>query len=45
MSALGEHTLAVVHQFALRCYSEPYQLLRGDPRALWHALATVLGSY
>jgi len=43
MSALGESTLALVHRFALRCYSEPYELLRGDPRALLHSLATVLG--
>jgi flagellar biosynthesis protein FlhB len=43
MSALGEHTLEVAHQFALRCFSEPYELLRGDPRALLHALASVLG--
>ena len=43
MSLLGENTLGVVHKFALRCFSEPYELLRGDPRALLHALAGVLG--
>ncbi|HEU4576670.1 MAG TPA: EscU/YscU/HrcU family type III secretion system export apparatus switch protein [Polyangiaceae bacterium] len=42
LSALGKDSLALLEKFAIHCLSEPYQLLSGDPRALFHGLATTI---
>src|SRR6185295_6336517 len=42
LSALGTDILATLRKFAVPSYSEPYELLSGDPRALLHGVATTL---
>lgn len=42
LSALGKDAVALLEKFAVHCLSEPYELLSGDPRALFHGLATTL---
>jgi len=42
MSALGKNSVILLEKFAVHCLSEPYELVSGDPRALFHALATTL---
>jgi len=43
LAALGKTSLRTLNEFAVRCYSEPYQLLRGDPSELLQAVATTIG--
>jgi flagellar biosynthetic protein FlhB len=43
LSALGKDGVALLEKFAVHCLSEPYELLSGDPRALFHGLATTIG--
>jgi flagellar biosynthesis protein FlhB len=42
LAALGDDILGMVTQFAVRCYGEPYELIRGDPVYMVRALAGVL---
>src|SRR6476620_6739433 len=42
MSALGKNSVILLEKFAVHCLSEPYELVSGDPRSLFHALATTL---
>jgi flagellar biosynthetic protein FlhB len=41
MGALGTTITQQLQAFTARCFSEPYELLRGDPRALFHNVAGV----
>jgi len=41
MAALGKTITEQLQAFTARCFSEPYDLLRGDPRALFHNIAAV----
>lgn len=43
LAALGKSSLDTLRKFAVHCYSEPYELVRGDPRELLHAVATTIG--
>jgi flagellar biosynthesis protein FlhB len=43
LSMLGESIANDISAFAVRCFSEPYELLRGDPRAVLHKVAGVAG--
>lgn len=45
LAALGPDAMRMLHQFSLRCFTDPYDLTRGDPRALLHAVATTLGLF
>jgi flagellar biosynthesis protein FlhB len=44
LSAIGPNIAKLLGQFATRCYGEPYDLVRGDPKALLQAVATSLAS-
>jgi flagellar biosynthesis protein FlhB len=41
LAGLGEHISKELRTFTARCFSQPYELLRGDPTALLHHLAGV----
>lgn len=43
MVALGDDFVEVVETFTKHCYSEPFQLVRGDPAALGRALFSTIG--
>jgi flagellar biosynthesis protein FlhB len=43
LAGLGESITRKLADFTLRCFSEPYELLRGDPRAVFHNVAAVAG--
>lgn len=40
--ALGDGIVDQLRQFAVRCYGEPYDLVRGDPTALLQAVAAMV---
>lgn len=42
LAGFGEGMSRELHQFTARCLSEPYDLLRGDPTALLHAVSAVV---
>ena len=42
LAGLGEGMSRELHRFAARCFSEPYELLRGDPAAVFQAVATIV---
>src|SRR5688572_9465890 len=41
VAALGKTITEQIQSFTARCFSEPYELLRGDPRALFHNIAAI----
>jgi flagellar biosynthesis protein FlhB len=41
MAGLGKTITEQLQTFTARCFSEPYELLRGDPRALFHSVAAI----
>lgn len=41
IAGLGENMKRKLGAFASRCFSEPYELLRGDPTALFHSVGAV----
>ncbi len=43
LAGLGESITRKLADFTLRCFSQPYELLRGDPRAVFHNVAAVVG--
>jgi flagellar biosynthesis protein FlhB len=45
LAMLGPDAMRILHQFSVRCFTDPYDLTRGDPRALLHAVATTLGVF
>jgi flagellar biosynthesis protein FlhB len=44
LAALGQNISEIVGQFAVRCFGEPYDLLRGDPKVLLQAVATSIAA-
>lgn len=43
MAALGKGLIEQLRSFSARCFSEPYELVRGDPLALFQNVAAVGG--
>jgi flagellar biosynthesis protein FlhB len=43
LATVGPKAMRTLHQFSVRCFNDPYDLTRGDPRALLHAVATTIG--
>jgi len=41
LTGFGDGMSRELHQFTARCLSQPYDLLRGDPTALFHTLAAI----
>src|SRR3954462_5187757 len=41
IAGLGKSMTAELRAFTWRCFSQPYELLRGDPTALFHNVAAV----
>src|SRR5688572_28045298 len=41
LAGLSDSITRELSTFAARCFSQPYDLLRGDPRALFHNIAAV----
>jgi flagellar biosynthesis protein FlhB len=44
LAALGDDIVKLIGDFAARCYGQPYDLIRGDPKALLHAVASTVAS-
>jgi flagellar biosynthesis protein FlhB len=42
LAALGDDIVKVQGDFAARCFGQPYDLIRGDPKALLHAVASTV---
>jgi len=42
LAGFGDGMSRELHQFTWRCLSEPYDLLRGDPTALFHTVSAVV---
>ena len=42
LAGLGGSMSRGLREFTARCFSEPYELLRGDPRAIFHSVATMV---
>ena len=42
LAGLGGSMSRGLRDFTARCFSEPYELLRGDPRATFHAVAAMV---
>jgi flagellar biosynthesis protein FlhB len=44
LAALGDDIVKLLGDFAARCFGEPYDLIRGDPKALLHVIASTVAT-